>query len=267
MLLAINVGNTNTSLGLADRGGWRARWRLETAPRRTADEYGVLVTGLFGLSGVAPAQVRRIAIASVVPALTPVFTALSGALFGLQPLVVGPGSPTGLDVRYDPPASLGTDRLLDAVAARALAGAPVVAVDLGTATTLNVVDRHGAFIGGAIAPGLGVAAEALVAAGARLRAVDLAGAEAPPLVGRTTEQSLRAGVLYGYAGLVDGLLRRVAEELARRGEPAAPVVATGGFASTLAPLVPRIGRVVPELTLDGLRLVHELATGASAWTR
>jgi len=261
MLLAINVGNTHTAVGLAKASGWCQRWRLTTDARRTADEYGVLLGGLLQLAGLGPRAVTGVAICCVVPALGPVFETLAATMFHQRPLVIGPGVRTGLAVRYDPPAALGGDRVLAAVAARARFGAPVVAVDFGTATTFNVVDASGTFIGGAIAPGVSIAAEALMQAGARLRRIDLADVADLPLIGHNTEQSVRSGVLYGYAGLVEGLLARIAAELADRGPGAIPVVATGGMASALAPLVTGIRHVVPDLGLDGLRLVFALAGG------
>ncbi len=257
MLLAISVGNSTTAVGLWQGQRWLARWQLATTDRRPADEYGVLLDGLFDLARQEPGAVSGVAIASVVPALTPTFVDLSRRMFGTTPLVVGPGVRTGMAVRYDPPAALGVDRLLGAIAARQAWGAPVVVVDFGTATTFNVVTSDGGFAGGAIAPGVQTAAEALVAAGARLRAVDLGSASDLLLVGRSTEQSLRSGVLHGFAGLVSGLLARIAQQLSERGEPPAPVVATGGMAGAMVPLLP-VCRLAPGLVLDGLRLVYGL---------
>lgn len=258
MLLAINVGNTNTTLGLAQGADWRARWRLATDSRRTVDELRALLAGLFQLDGLDLGTVTEVALASVVPAMAPKYVQLTKALFHCPAWVAGPGARTGLDLRYHPPTALGTDRVLDAVAARALVGTPVVAVDFGTATTFNVVGRDNVFLGGAIAPGVAVSAEALVAAGARLRSVDLVSTPPGAVVGRSTEASLRSGALYGYAGLVEGLLARIAAELTARSEPAAPVIATGGLAATVAPLVNRDIRVEPSLTLDGLRLLYDM---------
>jgi type III pantothenate kinase len=257
MLLAIDIGNSQITLGLGEAEGWRACWRLPTVAARTADEYGVLVMDLFKLDGFAAESVDRIAMSSVVPALSSVIRELCRQRFGLEALLVGPGTRTGMALHYDPPTALGSDRLVDAVAARARYGAPVIVVDFGTATTFNVVDAEGRFIGGAIAPGVGVAASALAAAGARLSRVDLAGRDLPPLVGRNTDQSMRSGVLYGYAGLVGGLLARIESELG----PACPrptVVATGGMAGAVAPLVARIDHLHRDLILDGLRLIDGL---------
>lgn len=290
MDLAIDIGNSQITLGLGDDAGWRAHWRLATDSRRTTDEYSMLVRDLLEVDASDPRDVTGVALSSVVPALTPVVAAMCRRIFGRSPLVVEPGVRTGLAVRYNPPSALGTDRLVDAVAARARFGAPVVVVDFGTATTFNVVDAAGTFIGGAIAPGIGVAASALAEAGARLSRIDFRSpaAEPPPLVGRSTEASMRSGILYGYAGLVEGMLARIDAELAEMaavdgtefadrtvtaGGPEAmdrarasrmnpgtpiPVVATGGLAGVVAPLVPRIDAVEPNLILDGLRIILAL---------
>lgn len=257
MLLAIDVGNSRATLGLGDRDGWRSRWRLETERSRTADEYVVLVGELFELARTDPSSVTVAVLTCVVPSLTPVFESTTRRLFGCTPLVVGPGTRTGMNVRYDPPGALGSDRLVDALAARERWGAPVVAVDFGTATTFNVVDDSGDFAGGAIAPGVGTAAVALAEAGAQLRHVELCVRPGESVVGRSTEASMRSGVVYGHADLVAGLLARFDDELGIDDPSRMPVVATGGLAQVIAPLVDRIACVEPDLTLDGLRVVAE----------
>jgi len=263
MVLAIDIGNSQIGIGLGGGGGWRARWRLSSQRQRTGDEYGVLLRDLFQLDGLDVSRVEGVVVCSTVPVLTPVITAMCRRVFGRAPLLVEPGVHTGMMVRYNPPTSLGADRLVDAVAARHRFGAPVIVVDFGTATTFNVVDAAGTFIGGAIAPGLGLAAAALAEAGARLSRIDLAPptAGAPPLIGRTTEQSMRSGIVYGYAGLVEGLLTRIESELAAQADlpgQSVPVVATGGMAPLVAPLVPRISAAEPDLILDGLSIVFGL---------
>jgi type III pantothenate kinase len=258
MLLAVDVGNTQVTLGLGSHDGWQNRWRLETQGNRTADEYGVLVSELFELAGTSQAAVTAAVLACVVPSLTPVFRTMVGRLFNTEAVIVGPGTRTGMNVRYDPPGALGSDRLVDALAARERCGAPVVAVDFGTATTFNVVDHHGDFIGGAIAPGVGTAGYALAEAGARLQHVDLSVDPELAIVGRNTETSMRSGVVYGYADLVAGLLARIDDEMGIDDPLDMPVVATGGMSRIVAPLVQRIGHVVPDLTLDGLRIVAEV---------
>lgn len=258
MLLAIDAGNSQIALGLGDAASWHARWRLETDRRRTADEYGVIITELFELAGQPTDAVSAVVIACVVPSLTPLLNAVGRQVFGCAPLVLGPGVHTGMAVHYDPPAALGSDRLADAVAARARYGAPVVVVDFGTATTFNVVGRGGAFDGGAIAPGVGLAADALAEAGARLHRIDLVPPADMTVVGRNTDASMRSGVLFGYAGLVEGILARFDRELGVTDSSEVPVVATGGMSGIIAPLVGRITHVAPDLTLDGLREVGRL---------
>jgi type III pantothenate kinase len=257
-LLAIDAGNSQIELGLAGESGWRQRWRLATKPSRTVDEYGVTVSELLELEGADPTEVRQVVLSCVVPSLTPVLAGMSQEVFGVAPLVVNHATDIGVEVLYDPPGSVGPDRLVDALAARERFGAPAVVVDFGTATTFNVVDRSGAFVGGAIAPGLGVAASALARSGARLRRIDLAPANGMSAIGRDTARSMRSGVLYGYAGLVEGLLSRIDVELGQDAGAPAKVVATGGMCRLVAPMVDRFDAVVPGLTLDGLRLVSEM---------
>ncbi len=258
MLLAVDIGNSRATLGLGDRDSWQSRWRLETECSRTADEYVVLVGELFELTGTALSSVTSVVLTCVVPSLTPVFDVAMDRLFGCRPLVVGPGSRTGMNVRYNPPGALGSDRLVDALAARERWGSPVVAVDFGTATTFNVVDGSGDFAGGAIAPGVGTAAFALAKAGAQLRHVELRVDPEQSVIGRSTEASMQSGVVYGHADMVAGLLQRFDEEMGIDDPSLMPVVATGGMASVIAPLVDRIASVEPDLTLDGLRIVAKM---------
>ncbi len=257
-LLAIDIGNSNTVIGVDWGRGWEARWRLASHPARSADELVLVLRGLMAMDGVDPGAIRRAVISSVVPALTEPAQAMCRRLLGRPALVVGPGLHSGMPLRYHPAASLGADRLADAVAARAAFGAPVITVDFGTATTFNVVDASGAFVGGAIAPGLGITAEALADAGARLNRIALLPAAETPSVGRSTEQGMRSGLLLGFAGLTRGLLQRLERELVRGGSPRPAVVATGGLVYHIAPMVPRIDHVVPDLILDGMRLIASL---------
>lgn len=257
-LLAIDIGNSNTVIGVDWGRGWEARWRLASHPARSADELVLVLRGLMAMDGVDPGAIRRAVISSVVPALTEPAQAMCRRLLGRPALVVGPGLHSGMPLRYHPAASLGADRLADAVAARVAFGAPVITVDFGTATTFNVVDASGAFVGGAIAPGLGITAEALADAGARLNRIALLPAAETPSVGRSTEQGMRSGLLLGFAGLTRGLLQRLERELVRGGGPRPAVVATGGLVYHIAPMVPRIDHVVPDLILDGMRLIASL---------
>jgi type III pantothenate kinase len=250
-LLAIDVGNTNTVLGLFEGAELKADWRLATRRDQTDDEYGILIRSLFEAVGVEPASLAGAAIASVVPPLTPVFAALCRKLLGRDALVVGPGVKTGVAVLYDPPGDVGADRIVNAVAAFAAYGGPVVVVDFGTATTFDVVTARGEYLGGIICPGIGVSADALFERAARLPRVEIR--NPGRVVGRTTVGSIQSGLFFGYAAMVEGILERIHNELK---EPAR-VVATGGYAALLAPEVRSIEAVDSALTLKGLYLIWE----------
>ena len=251
MLLTIDVGNSNTVLGVFDGSELRAHWRLTTRREQTADEYGILVRNLFAGSGLDPARVEAIALASVVPPLTPVLVELARRYLGRDPLVIGPGVKTGMPILYEPPSDVGADRIVNGVAAFATYGGPVIVVDFGTATTFDVITRRGEYVGGVICPGIGISADALFQRAARLPRVDVR--DPGRVVGRTTVGSMQSGLYFGYAAMCEGLIARIRAEL---GEPAR-VVATGGFAGTLAAEIPSIETVDPVLTLVGLRLIFE----------
>jgi type III pantothenate kinase len=251
MLLTIDVGNTNTVLGVHDGERLLAHWRLTTRREQTADEYGVLVRNLFSTSGLEPSRVDAVALASVVPPLTPVLVALARQYLGQDPLVVGPGVETGMPILYEPPGDVGADRIVNGVAAFAAYGGPVVVVDFGTATTFDVITRRGEYAGGVICPGIGISADALFQRAARLPRVDVR--HPGPVVGRSTVGSMQSGLYFGYAAMCEGLIARIRGEL---GEPAR-VVATGGLAQTLSAEIPSIEAVDPVLTLTGLRLIWE----------
>jgi type III pantothenate kinase len=251
LLLTIDVGNTNTVLGLHEGTEIRAHWRLTTRREQTADEYGILVRNLFAAQGVAPGQVMGVALASVVPPLTSVLVALSRQYLGHEPLVVEPGVRTGMPILYEPPGDVGADRIVNGVAAFAAHGGPVIVVDFGTATTFDVVTKKGEYLGGVICTGVGVSAEALFQRAARLPRVDIR--NPGRVIGRSTVGSMQSGLYFGYASMVEGIIARIRAEL---GEPAR-VVATGGLAETLAADIPSIEAVDPVLTLTGLRLIWE----------
>jgi type III pantothenate kinase len=251
LLLTIDVGNSNTVLGVFDGSELRAHWRLTTRREQTADEYGILVRNLFAGSGLDPARVEAIALASVVPPLTPVLVELARRYLGRDPLVIGPGVKTGMPILYEPPSDVGADRIVNGVAAFATYGGPVIVVDFGTATTFDVITRRGEYVGGVICPGIGISADALFQRAARLPRVDVR--DPGRVVGRTTVGSMQSGLYFGYAAMCEGLIARIRAEL---GEPAR-VVATGGFAGTLAAEIPSIETVDPVLTLVGLRLIFE----------
>lgn len=250
MILGIDVGNTQTVLGLFDGDELDGHWRIATDASMTADELRVKVGGLLELEGVSFADVERVILSSVVPALTDQYEAMAERATGTPPMVVGPGIKTGMPIRYDDPREVGADRIVNAVAALEAYGAPVVIVDFGTATTFDVVDASGAYIGGAIAPGVETSADALFSRAARLARVDLE----PPVrvIGRNTTESVQAGLLLGEAAMVDGLVRRIHAEL---GGPCR-VVATGGLATRMAPLCETIDEVDSDLTLKGLLVLY-----------
>lgn len=251
MLLAVDVGNTDIVLGLFEGADLVRHWRLSTRRERTPDEYGVFLRSLFAAAGVAMDSVRGVALACVVPPLLPVWQTVGRDHLGREPYVYGQDGDFGIEVRVDMPASdVGADILCNAVAVRALAGAPAIAVDFGTATTVDVVAQDGAYVGSAIAPGPVTAAEALFQKAAKLPRIEW---EMPRrAIGTTTVAAMQAGLVWGFAGQVDALVRRVRGEL---GAPGAPVVATGATAALLAACSETIDRVEPHLTLLGLAQV------------
>jgi type III pantothenate kinase len=245
-LVAIDVGNTQTVLGLYDGAELARHWRLATEPQRTGDELGLLLGGLLDLRSV-----EGICLSSTVPALIRSYEELAIAV-AARLLVVGPGTRTGIPLRYDDPREVGPDRIANAVAARERYGQPCVVVDFGTSTNFDVVSREGEYVGGVLAPGIEISMEALFRRAARLVKVDFV--EPPSAIGKTTESALRSGLVYGFAGQVDGIVERIRTEL---GDAAAPVVATGGLAELIAPHAQTVDRVDPFLTLEGLRLIWE----------
>ena len=251
LLLTIDVGNTNTVLGVHDGAALKAHWRLTTRREQTTDEYGILVRSLFLGSGVAPADIGGVALASVVPPLTPGLVALSREYLGQDPLVIEPGVNTGMPILYEPAGDVGADRIVNGVAAYEAYGGPVIVVDFGTATTFDVVNGKGEYVGGVICTGAGISAEALFQRAARLPRVDIR--RPAHVVGRSTVASIQSGLYFGYASMVEGILARIRAELGEK----ARAVATGGLAQTLAADMPSIEAVDPVLTLTGLRLIWE----------
>lgn len=252
MLLTIDIGNTNITLGLYEGNSLNASWRIRTIHEKTTDEYGILMEQLFRHRGYRPEQVTGAAMASVVPPLTPVFVQACRQYIGQTPLVVDAGVRTGVRIRYDNPREVGADRVVDAAAVRALYRLPACVVDFGTATTFDAVSAEGDYLGGAIAPGIGIAAQALFERTAKLPRVELT--RPPSVIGRNTIHSMQSGILFGYVGLVEGMVARFKAELG----PETCVVATGGLAEIVARETDVIEIVDPWLTLHGLRVIYEL---------
>ena len=248
MLLAIDVGNTNTKVGLCDDAGIRVSWTLTTRREQTADEYGLFIDALLRSSGVEPGQITAVAMSNVVPPIQQVLEWMSEKYFKVSPITVtGANSPLPLEV--DDPREVGPDRIVSCIAARAMYGAPVIVVDLGTATRFDCVNAAGAFVGGAIAPGLGVSMDALATRAARLFRVEMVQPETA--IGRNTITNIQSGMIFGFAGLVDGLVDRMKRELG--GQPA--VVGTGGQARLIAGASRSVQHFNTDLKLEGLRLV------------
>jgi type III pantothenate kinase len=252
--MAVDVGNTQTVLGLFDGYAPLGQWRIATEVHRTADELAVVFAGLLALDGLGLDEVRAMIVSSVVPGLTRSYRNLASGVFGVPFYVVTVGMETGLDNRYDDPEAVGADRIVNAVATGKHYGFPAIIVDIGTATTVEAVDGEACYLGGAILTGLNVSLEALVSRTAKLPSVDLE--EAPPrVIATNTPDSIRSGFIYGYAGAVDALIKRSREEL---GEDGVRVVATGGPAGVIVPYCREIQHFDPDLTLKGLLALYEM---------
>ena len=250
MLLAVDIGNTNTVLGVFDQQRLVTHWRLATHRERTADEYGILCRNLFSLGNLDREKIEAVTVASVVPSANSTIREMCREYFGLVPFFVDPAEQTLIRVCYTPVTDVGADRVVNAVAAVELYGRPAVVIDLGTATTFDVISAAGEYLGGVIAPGWGVSAEALFARAARLPRVEVRRPE--KVIGSSTVESLQSGLYLGYLSLVEGLLNQILQEL-----PGAVVVATGGFADSLMRDVPGVQHVDANLTLKGLRIFYE----------
>ena len=250
-MLAVDVGNTNIVIGVYKEKELITHWRVSTQRHRTSDEYGILALQLFRYDGLDPADISAVVICSVVPPLTPSVEEMSRRFFKTEPLVVGPGVKTGIDIRYENPREVGADRIVNAVAAYEKYRGAVIVVDFGTATTFDAISAEGEYLGGAIAPGIGISSEALFQRAAKLPKIELM--RPKYAIGRNTIASMQAGIVFGYAGQVDELVRRIKKEMG--GNPF--VVATGGLASLVAPETKTIQEVDPWLTLEGLRIIYE----------
>jgi len=251
MLLAVDVGNTQTHFGAYEGERLLEHWRFATVRSSTADELGAALSNLLELRGYGFADISASIVSSTVPQLEPEWLAMARRYLGHEMLAVGPGTRTGMAIRYDNPREIGADRLVNAVALRERFDGLAVCVDFGTATTFDVVSEHAEYLGGALMTGIEISLEALSERGARLPKIELA----PPksVIGKNTIDAIRSGVVYGYAGAIDAILRRLYAELGER----AQVVATGGLAGLVVPYSEEIDEIDDELTLTGLRLLHE----------
>ncbi len=252
MLLTIDIGNTNITLGLYQGDALGPRWRLATGLQRMPDEYGLQVLGLLRHADTGPEDLTGICMASVVPPLTGKLVRACRDYLGVEPLVVDAGVKTGVRIRYENPRAVGADRIVDAAAVQHLYGGPACVVDFGTGTTFDAISEQGDYLGGAIAPGIGIAAEALFTRAAKLPRVDL---DRPPnVIGRNTAHAMQSGLLFGYVGLVEGMVARFRAELG----PEMKTIATGGLARTIAGETGALEIIAPWLTLEGLRVVWAL---------
>jgi type III pantothenate kinase len=257
MLLCIDIGNTNVTMGVYDGEDLVAHWRLSTDHQKMPDEYGLLLLNMLAHRGIPAENISGVALASVVPPLTDTFREMVTAYLGVAPLVVDTGVRTGVSVRYDPPRDVGADRIVNVAAAYRLYGGPGCIVDFGTGTTFDALSEKGEYLGGAIAPGIRVAAEALFQRAAKLPRIDL---RAPRrAVGSNTLDAMRSGIVFGYVGLVEGMVARFRREL---GE-GMRVIGTGGLADVIAAETDVIEVVEPWLTLKGLRLIYLLNEGTT----
>lgn len=251
MLLVIDVGNTHTVLGVFEGDTLLHHWRVWTDREKTSDEYGILVRNLYDGSHLSSQEITSIILSSVVPPLTPTIVEFCTRYFGISPLVVGPGVKTGISIQMDNPKEVGADRIVNAVAAYARFGKACIVLDFGTATTFDYISPRGDYMGGIIAPGAGISAEALFRQASKLPRVEIA--KPPSVIGKNTVSAMQSGLFYGYLGLVEGILARIKREV--RTDPV--VVATGGLAPVLAKESPEIHEIDEHLTLEGLRIIYE----------
>jgi type III pantothenate kinase len=255
VLLVVDIGNTNISVGIFDytggKGALGQHWRVSTHREQTSDELSITLRSLFEQEGRSVGEVDDIIISSVVPPALPIWERTSSKLFGKLPQIVGPGMRTGMPLRYENPSEVGADRIVNAVAALELYGGPIIAVDFGTATTFDCVSEEGEYMGGVICPGIHVSMDALFERASKLHRVEISRPKS--VIGKTTTGALQSGLLYGYAGMVDAMVGRIRGELGETSR----VIATGGLARRISDESEVIDQVVPFLTLEGLRILYE----------
>lgn len=252
MIIAMDVGNTNIKTGIYDGRQMVQYVRFSTDMKKTSDEYGLMLLQFLQLKGISLQQIEAAVVSSVVPSINFTIEHMCRTYFDFDPLLLGPGVRTGLNIRYDNPREVGSDRIASAVAAFELHGGPAIVIDFGTATTFNAISAEGEFLGGAIMPGIKLSAEALVTGAARLPRIELIKPESA--INRTTVSNMQAGIIYGYVGAVDHIVTGMRHEL---GDPAAQVIATGGMARLISNESKTITRVNGSLTLEGLRIIYE----------
>ena len=255
MLLAVDVGNTQSVVGMFERAQLQQHWRLATAPDRTADEMALIFQGLLNQVGLSfDRNVTAVVISSVVPRVTEAMREMTERYFHFEPVIVGPGVKTGMAIATDNPREVGADRIVNSIAAHARYGGPCIVIDFGTATTFDAISSKGEYLGGAIAPGIQISTNALVSAGAQLRNIEFV--EPRSVIGKTTVEAIQSGVLYGFAGQIDGIVERMRDELG----PETPSIATGGLAPVMLPFTKSMDHHEPWLTLEGLLLIYERNT-------
>lgn len=251
MLLAVDIGNTTIDFGVFEEKSLLQHWKVKSEREKTCDEYAVTLLNLFSFSGVEIKKIKSVLLSSVVPPLTPVFEDLSQKMFGVKALVVGPGLRTGMAILYENPLEVGADRVVAAVAAFEKHGGPCIVVDFGTATTFDAVSAQGEYVGGSIAPGVQISAEALYLKTARLPRIEIK--KPKKAIGRTTVSSMQSGLYFGYIGLVSNIIEEIKKELGKE----AKVVSTGGFAAQISSEIKAIDFYEPNLVLEGLRIIYE----------